>query len=218
MHRSTTENNANMITHVIPWICMKIWMLYILQTVWNFSKVYAKLSPPIRWVHMILLKGPPAFCLSPLGHCVGVLLHRSLQKGKHIILQYYRPWAAAGKWVYTSINHGTISNGRKHNKHAKAWTKWSTFCKGHFHMMAHQIETFSALLAICVGNSLVTGEFPAQRPVTRSFDVFFELRLNKRWVNNRETGDLKRNRPHYDVTNELNFRACYRILIQIPLL
>ena len=27
------------------------------------------------------------------------------------------------------------------------------------------------------GNSSVTGEFPAQRPVTRSFDVFFGLRL-----------------------------------------
>ena len=42
------------------------------------------------------------------------------------------------------------------------------------------MEIFSALLAICAGNSLVTGEFPAQRPVTRSFDVFFDLRLNKR--------------------------------------
>ena len=35
------------------------------------------------------------------------------------------------------------------------------------------METSSALLAIC------TGEFPTQRPVTRSFDVFFDLRLNK---------------------------------------
>ena len=42
------------------------------------------------------------------------------------------------------------------------------------------METFSALLAICAGNSPVTGEFPAQRPVTRSFDVLFDLRLNKR--------------------------------------
>ena len=42
------------------------------------------------------------------------------------------------------------------------------------------MEIFSALLAFCAGNSPVTGEFPAQRPVTRSFDVFFELRLNKR--------------------------------------
>ena len=44
----------------------------------------------------------------------------------------------------------------------------------------HQMETFSALLAICARNSPVPGEFPAQRPVTRSFDVFFHLRLNKR--------------------------------------
>ena len=44
----------------------------------------------------------------------------------------------------------------------------------------HQMETFSALLAICAGNSPVPGEFPAQRPVTRSFDVFFDLRPNKR--------------------------------------
>ena len=42
------------------------------------------------------------------------------------------------------------------------------------------METFSALLAICAGNSPVHGEFPAQRPVTRSFDVFFDLRPNKR--------------------------------------
>ena len=44
----------------------------------------------------------------------------------------------------------------------------------------HQIETFSALLAICAGNSTVTGGFPTQRPVTWIFDVFFNLRLNKR--------------------------------------
>ena len=44
----------------------------------------------------------------------------------------------------------------------------------------HQMETFSALLALCVGNSPVTGEFPTQRPVLRSFDIFFELSLIKR--------------------------------------
>ena len=46
------------------------------------------------------------------------------------------------------------------------------------------MEIFSALLAICAGNSPVTGDFPAQRPVTRSFDVFC---------------DLRRHRAHYDV-------------------
>ena len=43
----------------------------------------------------------------------------------------------------------------------------------------HQMETFSALLDLCAGNSPVPGEFPAQRPVTQSFDVFCELRLDK---------------------------------------
>ena len=43
------------------------------------------------------------------------------------------------------------------------------------------METFSALLALCARNSPVAGEFPAQRPVRRSFDVFFDLRLNK-WL------------------------------------
>ena len=41
------------------------------------------------------------------------------------------------------------------------------------------METFSALLAICAGNSPVPGEFPTQRPVTRSFDVYLDMRPNK---------------------------------------
>ena len=51
----------------------------------------------------------------------------------------------------------------------------------------HQMETFSALLAICAGNSPVPSEFPAQRPVTQSFDVFFDLRLNK-WFRKQSWG------------------------------
>ena len=31
------------------------------------------------------------------------------------------------------------------------------------------------------GEFTVPGEFLSQRPVTRSFDVFYDLRLNKRW-------------------------------------
>ena len=41
-------------------------------------------------------------------------------------------------------------------------------------------QTLSALLAFCAGNSPVIHDFPKQRPVTRSFDVFFDLCLNKR--------------------------------------
>ena len=81
----------------------------------------------------------------------------------------------------------------------------------------HQMETFSVLLALCEGNSPVTGEFPSQRPVARNFDVFFDLRLNK-WltVNNRDAGDLRRHRAHYDVI-VLHFRHVIWTLLCLKL-
>ena len=45
----------------------------------------------------------------------------------------------------------------------------------------HQMETFSALLALCSGNSPVTGEFPAQRPMTRRLMFSLICALNKRF-------------------------------------
>ena len=50
---------------------------------------------------------------------------------------------------------------------------WQLWCR-------HQMETFSALLVLCERNLPVTCEFASQMPVMRSFDVFFDLRLNKR--------------------------------------
>ena len=44
----------------------------------------------------------------------------------------------------------------------------------------HQMETFSELLALFEGNPPVTGGFPSPSPVTWSFDVFLDLRLNNR--------------------------------------
>ena len=51
------------------------------------------------------------------------------------------------------------------------------------------METFSALLTLCAGTSLATGEFPSQRPVTGSFDVFLICAWINGWVNNLEAGD-----------------------------
>ena len=67
--------------------------------------------------------------------------------------------------------------------HYKWMTKkymWSQMELNEISWWCNQMETFSALMAICAGNLQVTGEFPAQRPVTRSFDIFFNLHLNKR--------------------------------------
>ena len=64
----------------------------------------------------------------------------------------------------------------------------------------HQMETFSALLAICAGNSPVPGEFPTQWPVTRSLMFSLICARTNGWANNGEAGDLRRNHAHYDVT------------------
>ena len=84
----------------------------------------------------------------------------------------------------------------------------------------HQMEAISALRAICAGNSPATGEIPTQRPVTRRFDVFFDLCLNKNvWVNNREAGVLRRHRVHYDaivMPNNLSIHVCILYLRHPP--
>ena len=66
----------------------------------------------------------------------------------------------------------------------------------------HQMEIFSALLALCAGNSPVTGEFTAQRPVTRSFDVLFDLRLNK-WLS-KQTWDRWLEMPLHSLLHHCN--------------
>ena len=81
----------------------------------------------------------------------------------------------------------------------------------------HQMETFSALLAICVG------EFPAQRPVTRSFDVFFDPRPNKRFSKQRRGWWFEtQSRSLWRHRNENVSRVCdsfrmYSLLIPLPL-
>ena len=41
---------------------------------------------------------------------------------------------------------------------------------------------------------------PSQRPMARSFDVFFYMALTNGWANNLDADDLGRHRAHYDVT------------------
>ena len=67
-------------------------------------------------------------------------------------------------------------------------------------MITSSNRNISASLTLCEGNPPVTGEFPSQRPVTRSHDGFFDLRLKTNsWINNWNNVDLRRHRAHYDV-------------------
>ena len=98
-------------------------------------------------------------------------------------------FAGPANYVFASVNKATISsdNGLTPNRHQTAiWTNADLLPIGpsstHFSkvMMTSSNGIFCALLAICAGNSPVTGEFPSQRPVTQSFDVFLDLRLDTR--------------------------------------
>ena len=81
-----------------------------------------------------------------------------------------------------------------------------------------------------MGNSPVLGEFPTQRPVTRSFDVFFDLHLNK-WLSKELWGwwfetpscplwrhcsvTLLESQPHLPAANELIKLHCSHYLFRI---
>ena len=97
----------------------------------------------------------------------------------------------------------------------------SIFQSIHNPCWCHQMKTFSASLTLCAGNSLVTGEFPSQRPVTRSFDVFCDLYLNKQlskhswgWWSDYEVSLMPRTDPamHYP-TNWINTHVAMVALI-----
>ena len=61
----------------------------------------------------------------------------------------------------------------------------------------HQMETFSALLALCAGNSPV----PVNSPHKGQWRGALMFSLICAWiVNHRKAGDLRRHRAHYDVT------------------
>ena len=71
---------------------------------------------------------------------------------------------------------------------------------GSLYTWRHQMETYSASLAICEWNSSVTDEFPSQGPVTRSFDIFSLIcAWTNGWANNRYAGDLRRHGAHCNV-------------------
>ena len=116
---------------------------------------------------------------------------------------FWRKWYTMGVFLWllilNSVNNicinTTLSRCRAYVYNAHRWRLWNQaelivflplleyIC--HFHWSLpprwrHQLETFSALLALCAGNSTAAGDFPTQRPVTRTFDVSFDLRLNKR--------------------------------------
>ena len=64
----------------------------------------------------------------------------------------------------------------------------------------HQMEAFSALLALCEGNPLVTGGSPHKGQWRRALMFSLISAWTNGWTNNRDPGDLRRCPARYDVT------------------
>ena len=86
---------------------------------------------------------------------------------------------------------------------------------GRFNMMTSSNGNIFRVTGPLCGEFTGPGEFPTQSPLTRSFDVFFDLRLNNDWVNNREAGDLRRHNGHYDVNVMTYFGTTQLITIDL---
>ena len=63
---------------------------------------------------------------------------------------------------------------------------------GNVHGDVIKWKHFFALLSLREGNPPVPSGLPWQRPMTRSFDIFFVFTWTNGWVSNREHGDLRR--------------------------
>ena len=99
-----------------------------------------------------------------------------------------------GKGACLPRKHSLIGPGKRRLYVCSNYRLFRCFCiqfSSVIAIMTSSIEIFTALLAICVGNSPITGEFPSQRPVTRNLDVLIYAWTNG-WINNRDAGDLRR--------------------------
>ena len=76
-------------------------------------------------------------------------------------------------------------------------------------MMTSSNGAFSALLVLCVGNSPVTGAFPTRKASDAELWCFLRSWTNGS-ANNRDAGDLRRHRAHYDVNvNVMQYSVCH---------
>ena len=109
--------------------------------------------------------------------------HITTTTGCRTIIDFFTTYFSKTRFetvVYTRL----VSFGNQKCLYNKkfGWSKLhSTYIHGSYALprCRHRMETVSALLVLCAGNPPVIGEFPSQRPVTWSFDVFFDLRFNK---------------------------------------
>ena len=80
----------------------------------------------------------------------------------------------------------------------------------------HQMEAFPVLLAICAGNSPVTGDFPHKDQWRGALTFSLICAWINGWVDTRGSGYLRRHRTHFDVT-VIRILVCFAMFRHRPL-
>ena len=117
-------------------------------------------------------------------------LSRPLWRHSDVFSQFAWKWESLlfGAGVTGGIPSITDLHGRR-------------MCKLHgWSMMTSRNENIPALLAVCAGNSPVTGEFPSQSQWRGALMFSLICVWTNGWANHRDAGDLRRHHIHYDVT------------------
>ena len=110
--------------------------------------------------------------------CISLIFHGRLHQGIPLtVLQWFRELLGPDQT-------------RSHCPNQSGWIPW----------WRHQMETFSALLAICAGNSPVTVNSSHKGQWRGALMFSLKCAWINGWVNNREAGDLRGHPTHYDVT------------------
>ena len=144
--------------------------------------------PPIA-IHYIYIRSYN-LCNTPEGNIIYRLYVTTLWHKRHRIDYFKSEWQGVESrcWLekLLSFCSKNIRTHRTNYVDTQSEQNCSTHFKSYCNMRAnqiawlrHQMETFAASLALCAGTSPVTDEFPSQRPMAWSFDVFFDV-LNKR--------------------------------------
>ena len=140
-------------------------LLYLVPRWWD-PRIYGNSGPGINGNTGAVWQN-----ICNLYHSTGVHIVSCILAGDSV---HSKRKCAINKMCYNSIN-----TQHPNGAYRWGWSLPSLVPKLTLPWWRHQMDTFSALLAPCAGNSSVTGEFPAQRPVTWSFDVFFYLCPNQ---------------------------------------
>ena len=147
-------------------------VLLLLHTLEN-RETCVQVTITETWFHQDMIQ-------ASVTHYIHIILHiLSSQKRNHLCSNLKDILMVIWGYLHIDMERATLSHTARFLHHH--WALLQPGSSEENSMMTSSNGNIFRVTGLCAGNSPVTGEFPAQRPVMRSFDVFFDLRLNQQF-------------------------------------